>query len=158
MGRLARRRLARSQATGVGARASAFMKYVSSKTKLQKHLRIHILDEGPTLPDIDHDAIGALAGLDEAVAHPGWPVSLPGDLLVSIAPVMMVMAKLLPLIVKVATGLTLPDLGMGTDVGSASMQIAALSAARGRVCFASFKTGFCFARFIPLTIRNSKRP
>ena len=115
---------------------TALKKYIASKTKAKKYMRILILDEGPTLPDLDHDAIDALMGGPEAdgswepINHPGWEVSLPGDLLVAIAPVMMVMAKVLPLIVKAATGLSLPDLGMG--FGTRSQQIEYLSGARPR--------------------------
>ena len=124
-----------SQSKGVKARAKAVKKFFTSKAKLQKHFRILILDEGPTLPDLDHDAIDALMGGPDAggrwqpINHPGWPVSLPGALLTKIAPVMMVMAKVLPLIVKAATGLSLPDFGIG---GPGTEQIAALSTAWAR--------------------------
>ena len=121
------------KAQGLAKRATALKKYVTSKAKVKKYMRILILDEGPTLPDLDHDAIDALMGGPEAngswgpINDPGWEVSLPGKVLVAIAPVMMVMAKVLPLIVKAATGLSLPDLGMG---GAGSEQIAVLSTAR----------------------------
>ena len=81
---------------------------VTGKLGLQEHFIILLLDEGPTLPDLDHAAIIAAdpdAGTAEDTSwqpanHPGWPVSLPGDLLKKVAPVMMVVSKVLPVVMK----------------------------------------------------------
>ena len=98
-----------------------------SKLKVKKFFRILIMDEGPCLPDIGLDkliGLDALAALGDEedggliANYPGWRVELPGDLLVKIAPAMLVVCQVLPMIAHFATGvsLALPSVGLGGEV------------------------------------------
>ena len=123
-------------------RFAATMSQYKAKAKVSKFYDILIMDEGPFLPEEvegtwpDAECAPAIDDPEVAMAledpqdlhakddhrgvanHPGWRVELFGDRLARIAPAMMVVAKVLPTIVKVTTGVSvrLPNLGLGGKV------------------------------------------
>ena len=103
----------------------SYLKKVKKQTGYKQYFKILILCEGRTLPDIDQAAVeeecrggmfnsGGRDRRDKPANNrgDGWEVELPGELMTKLAPLMAVLGTVLPLALKLTTGVMLPDIGL----------------------------------------------
>ena len=103
----------------------SYLKKVKKQTGFKQYFKILILCEGRTLPDIDQAAVeeecrnvmiqtGGRDRRDKPANNGGrgWELELPGELMTKLAPLMVVLGTVLPLALKLTTGVMLPDIGL----------------------------------------------
>ena len=101
------------------------LKKLKKATGYKEFFKIQILCEGRTLPDIDQAAVeeecrggmfnsGGRDRRDKPANNrgKGWEMELPGELMTKLAPLMVVLGTVLPLALKLTTGVMLPDIGL----------------------------------------------
>ena len=85
--------------------------------KWVQHMRLFILDEGPTLLANEEEAPVA----EDLIPERGIPIEMPGDLMVKMAPMLLICAKIFSAAAKIGTlaGLPIPLSIFGTTMQAA---------------------------------------